>query len=204
MTAEKLDFKATIMRGLGNLIRPVYTNGQVNFIFHIYKIKTVVGENTYGKINVYSYQKKGEVAIGRYTSISEISLILGGDHHRGITVYPFKSKFLKLDTSLDNQSAQNIIIGNDCWIGHNVTIMEGVTIASGSIIGANSLVTRSTNAYSINVGSPSKEISKRFSEEEIAKLLESKWWELPKNVLLKYLDLLYGNDIDEFLIKIKK
>ena len=34
------------------------------------------------------------------------------------------------------------VIGNDVWIGQNVTIMPGVKIGDGSIIAANSTVTR--------------------------------------------------------------
>lgn len=34
------------------------------------------------------------------------------------------------------------IVGNDVWIGQNVTVMPGVHIGSGSLIAANSVVTK--------------------------------------------------------------
>jgi carbonic anhydrase/acetyltransferase-like protein (isoleucine patch superfamily) len=35
-----------------------------------------------------------------------------------------------------------ITIGEDCWIGGNVTILPGVTIGKGSTVGAGSVVTK--------------------------------------------------------------
>ena len=36
--------------------------------------------------------------------------------------------------------AQNINIGNNCWIGSNVIILKGVTIGNHCIIGANCVI----------------------------------------------------------------
>ncbi|KAG5951654.1 hypothetical protein E4U53_002564 [Claviceps sorghi] len=54
--------------------------------------------------------------------------------------------------------ARPIEIGDDCWIGGNVTIMPGVTIGKGCTIGAGSVVTRSIPDFSIAVGSPARVI----------------------------------------------
>ena len=62
-----------------------------------------------------------------------------------------------------------IIIEDDVWIGANVTILKGVTVAKGSVIGAESVVTKSTEPYSINVGNLCKKIKMRFTKEEIIK-----------------------------------
>lgn len=35
-----------------------------------------------------------------------------------------------------------IIIGDDCWIGGNVTVLPGVTIGEGCTVGAGSVVTK--------------------------------------------------------------
>ena len=71
----------------------------------------------------------------------------------------------------------DVEIGNDVWIGKNVTIMAGVKIADGSVIGANALVTKDTKPYSINVGVPARCIKYRFDKETIDKLLVSNWWD---------------------------
>lgn len=49
-----------------------------------------------------------------------------------------------------------VTIGDDCWIGGNVTIMPGITIGKGCTIGAGSVVTRDIPAFSVAVGSPAK------------------------------------------------
>ncbi len=51
-----------------------------------------------------------------------------------------------------------IVVGNNVWIGANVTILPGVTIGDNSVIGAGSLVTKDVPADVIAVGSPAKGI----------------------------------------------
>jgi virginiamycin A acetyltransferase len=70
----------------------------------------------------------------------------------------------------------NTEIGNDVWIGFNSTIMPGVKIGDGAIIATNSTVTKNVAPYTIVGGNPAKEIKKRFSQEQIERLLEIKWW----------------------------
>ena len=41
------------------------------------------------------------------------------------------------------------VVGNDVWIGQNVTVMPGVHIGDGSIIAANSVVTKDVPPYHI-------------------------------------------------------
>lgn len=37
---------------------------------------------------------------------------------------------------------QNSTIGNDVWIGANVTLMRGVSVGDGAVIGAGAVVTK--------------------------------------------------------------
>ncbi|THZ16327.1 hypothetical protein D6C89_09313 [Aureobasidium pullulans] len=53
-----------------------------------------------------------------------------------------------------------VFIGDDCWIGGNVSILPGVTIGNGCTIGAGSVVTKSIPAFSVAVGSPARVIKK--------------------------------------------
>lgn len=59
------------------------------------------------------------------------------------------------------------VIGNDVWIGQNVTIMPGVKIGDGAIIAANSTVVKSVEPYTIYGGNPAKFIKNRFSDETL-------------------------------------
>lgn len=56
---------------------------------------------------------------------------------------------------------QPIIIGNDVWIGHRVTLLPGVHIADGTVIGAGAVVTHNTEPYSVVAGNPARIIKYR-------------------------------------------
>lgn len=60
---------------------------------------------------------------------------------------------------------KKVIIEDHVWIGSRVIILPGVTIGEGSIIGAGSIVTKDTNKYSINVGSPAKVVNYRDKDK---------------------------------------
>lgn len=47
-----------------------------------------------------------------------------------------------------------ISIGNDVWIGGNVTILPGVKIGHNCVVGAGSVVTKNVPNNSVAVGSP--------------------------------------------------
>jgi acetyltransferase-like isoleucine patch superfamily enzyme len=69
------------------------------------------------------------------------------------------------------------LIGNDVFIGANVTILDGVAIGDGAIIGAGAVVTKDIPPYAIAVGVPASVKHYRFDTATIEKLLRRKWWE---------------------------
>lgn len=60
-----------------------------------------------------------------------------------------------------DNSVQNIVIGNDVWLGANVTVLKGSKISDGAVIGAKSLVKGSIEPYSVQVGIPCRKIKYR-------------------------------------------
>lgn len=74
-------------------------------------------------------------------------------------------------------------IGNDVWIAENVLIKAGIHIADGAVIGMGSILTHDVGPYEIWAGNPARFIRKRFNDEIIERLLDTKWWDLPNDVL---------------------
>ncbi|WP_304609941.1 sugar O-acetyltransferase [Muribaculum intestinale] len=54
--------------------------------------------------------------------------------------------------------ARPIIVGNNVWIGANVTVVPGVTIGDNCVIGAGSVVTKDIPDNTVAVGNPCKVI----------------------------------------------
>jgi chloramphenicol O-acetyltransferase type B len=68
-------------------------------------------------------------------------------------------------------------------------------VGDGAVIGTRALVTKDVEPYTIVRGNPAKPIRKRFSEEDIALLLEMKWWDWPVERLTGAMPLLTSADI---------
>jgi len=69
-----------------------------------------------------------------------------------------------------------VTIGNDVWIGDQVTVVGGVTVGDGCIIGAKSVVREDCIPYGVYVGSPARLIRMRFPDSLVKELLELQWW----------------------------
>jgi virginiamycin A acetyltransferase len=96
------------------------------------------------------------------------------------------------------------IIGNDVWIGQNVTILPGVHIGDGAIIGLNSVVGSDVAPYTIVAGNPAKVIRKRFDNQLIKLLLKLKWWDKSIKEINDLIPILTDNNLAEVKKKLKK
>ena len=69
----------------------------------------------------------------------------------------------RLDIPIRHQGTtrQGIVIGDDCWIGSNVTFLDGAHVESGCVIGAGSVVRGHITENSIAVGVPARVIKTR-------------------------------------------
>jgi hypothetical protein len=98
--------------------------------------------------------------------------------------------------------AGDTVIGNDVWIGQNVTIMPGIKIGDGAIIAANSTVVKSVEPYTIYGGNPAKFIKKRFSDEKVEFLLKLQWWNWSEEEIFNNLEkLTTGTGLEQLLNK---
>ena len=87
-------------------------------------------------------------------------------------------------TSFLSKRRTKLFVGNDVYIGLNVTILPSVSsIGDGAVIGAGSVVVKDVPPYAVIGGNPSKIIKYRFEQETIDKITESAWWEKDINEL---------------------
>lgn len=161
-------------------------------------IDSQLGNHTYVQRN----SKIINAEIGKFCSIaSDVSIGPGLHKTDGVSTHPVFSlyntplvtKFLQKDIF---QPSKRSLIGHDVWIGEKAIIMDGVQIGTGAIVAAGAVVTKDVPPYMIVGGIPAKEIKKRFSDDIIAKLLLSEWWEIDDDILRK--NASYFHDVQSF------
>lgn len=81
-------------------------------------------------------------------------------------------------------------IGNDCWLGSDVTLIGGVEIHDGAVVLAHAVVTKDVPPYAIVGGVPAKVIGYRYDEETVSFLLRLQWWNKDIDWLMKNWKLL--------------
>lgn len=153
----------------------------------------------------HHYEFLGDkLIIGKFCAIAKgVEFIMNGANHRmgGVTTYPFNlfgCGWEKATPSLkDLPFKGDTVIGNDVWIGQNVTFLPGVHVGDGAIIGANSTVTRDIPPYCIAAGDPARVVRKRYDDETTAFLLELKWWDWPAEKITSNLEALASGDLNK-------
>ena len=169
-----------------------------------------IGKYSYidqNSIEINSYNSNYYVEIGSFCSIAKGFKVFTGGGHRTdwITTYPFGHIYNNIFDGFSGEghpySKGNIIIGNDVWIGANVTIMSGVNIGDGSVIANNSHIVKDVEPYTIVGGNPSRVIKKRFGDDVIDKLLKLKWWNFEDSEINEICSILCSNDLDTLFTK---
>ncbi|MEY4505397.1 MAG: hypothetical protein RL154_1698 [Pseudomonadota bacterium] len=155
--------------------------------------------------NRYKSDEIDKLIIGKFCSIATgVKFMMGGTqghNYNWIASYPLDS----FDEDFDNYETippkayrlkGDTVLGNDVWIGAESMIMPGIKIADGAVVGARSLITKNIGAYEIWGGNPAKLIKKRFSDDDIAKLLQIKWWDWSVDKIKQNLSLLRNSDVE--------
>ncbi|MBQ3564661.1 MAG: CatB-related O-acetyltransferase [Alphaproteobacteria bacterium] len=154
---------------------------------------------------LYHYEFLGDkLVIGKFCQIaSGVKFLMNGMFHimDAFTTYPFtifsKECGEKYPKNVKFPFKGDTVIGNDVWIGHNVTFMPGVRISDGAIIGTNSLVTKNVGPYEVWGGNPAHLIRKRFSDEVIDCLEKIQWWNWDIKKIAENVDVLIGKDLEK-------
>jgi acetyltransferase-like isoleucine patch superfamily enzyme len=172
----------------------------------IRKGMVTVGRHTYGRPRIRAYRgSERRVSIGSFCSISPgVEIITGGVHPADwVSLYPFRIKWGLKGAYQDGMptSRGDVEIGSDVWLGTGVLILSGVKIGHGTVVAARSVVTRDIPPYSVAAGIPARVVRKRFSEDQIQRLLKIAWWDWPEERIQEAVPWLSSSRIDEFLAR---
>jgi acetyltransferase-like isoleucine patch superfamily enzyme len=138
--------------------------------------KSRVGSYTFIGYNCFVTRAE----VGRYCSIANNVSIGMGEH----TLDRVSTNSIFYDNAFAMLTQKDCILGNDVWIGVDSIIRRGVKIGHGAVIGANSFVTHDVPDFAVVTGSPARILKYRFSDVEIAAILESGWWDCDKEAAL--------------------
>lgn len=143
-----------------------------------------------------------KLIIGKFCQIGAgVEFVMNGANHQMncATTYPFyifggwnQSPPAMSDLPLKGDT----VIGNDVWIGQNVTFLPGVNVGDGAIIGLNSIVSHGIPPYTIAAGNPARVIRSRFDEELTGLLLTLKWWDKDIAEIQRLIPILTCSDLE--------
>lgn len=110
----------------------------------------IIGSETFIGANC-EFNISGKILIGKTCLIASGCKFIDHDH----------STALGSTINIQPPSISPIVLGDDVWLGFNVTVLKGVTIGTGAVVAAGSVVTKNIGEYEIYAGVPAKFIKRR-------------------------------------------
>lgn len=160
-----------------------------------------IGEHTYGRPKVH--ERLAKLKIGKFCSIaSDVEIALGNHRIDSVSSYPFFALNRFWPSAFDRNdhtTRGDVVIGNDVWIAASAFIGSGVSVGNGAVIGAHAVVSRDVPPYAIVAGNPASVVRYRFEQNIIDELLDIAWWDWPDEKIDRFLALMFGPDIGEFI-----
>jgi hypothetical protein len=164
--------------------------------------RVIRGVGTYGIPTVWTFpHEDARLIIGKYSAVAGTHL-LGGQHAvKHVASYPLRIHLGMEGAGEDGNPARrgDIVIGSDSWVAFGSYVLSGVTIGDGAVVAAGAVITKDVPPYAIVGGNPAKLITYRHSEEQIAALLEIKWWDWPEDEIREAVPYLASEDVDAFI-----
>ncbi|MGF0312103.1 MULTISPECIES: CatB-related O-acetyltransferase [Nocardiaceae] len=144
--------------------------------------------------NVLHHYGPDRLVIGKFCALATgVTFIMNGANHRmsGVSTYPFPimggAWAEHSDLVSDLPSRGDTVVGNDVWIGGNVTVMPGVRIGNGAVISTEAVVTKDVPDYAVVGGNPARVLRERFTAYEIRTLLDIAWWNWPIDSITEHI-----------------
>jgi acetyltransferase-like isoleucine patch superfamily enzyme len=107
----------------------------------------------------------GDVAIGSNCLFSLHVFISSGNHFselRPAWLIRDQDRLAHESPEFEQRRSAPVTIEDDCWLGWGSIVKRGVYVGKGAIIGSYSLVTKDVPPYSVQAGTPSRELRKRL------------------------------------------
>ena len=159
------------------------------------KWKTEIGKHSYGPICIDHPWIK---SIGAFCSFAKGVDVVTNHEFRYVTTHPIiyaGKNHENIEESYDDfesepwfvggvnpradkvKKQRGAIIGNDVWLGKNVTITNSANIGNGVIAAAGAVITKDVPDYAIVAGIPARVIRYRYTPEQIEALNKIAWWD---------------------------
>ena len=154
--------------------------------------------------NVLYHYGPEKLIIGKFCALGDgVRFLMGGANHRmdGPSTFPFPimgaSWSDAFDLLADLPSRGDTVVGNDVWMGYRAMVMPGVHIGDGAIVASGSVVVENVPEYGIVGGNPARVIGRRYSDDQIARLLELAWWNWPLEHITEHVRTIMSGSVDD-------
>jgi acetyltransferase-like isoleucine patch superfamily enzyme len=114
--------------------------------------RVIIGEDTRIHLNCYLMACIADIRIGANTGIASECAFYNFNHGTAAGTHYREQP---------NETRGPIIIGDNVWIGHGVTVLSGVTIGDGAVVAARALVIDDVPANAIVAGVPARVLRMR-------------------------------------------
>jgi virginiamycin A acetyltransferase len=89
-------------------------------------------------------------------------------------------------TTIHPVAGQDRVVFLKPLIGYRAVVMPGVSIGHGAVVAAGSVVVGDLPPYAIAGGNPARVLRVRYSDDDVASLLRSAWWDWPVSLVTEH------------------